>query len=359
MNDYSEPLDTLEPPYVTPDLPGVGGVLKQTPSDFVVEELPLYEPCGEGEHIYLRLRREGWTTRAIQQRLARLFVVAEDAVGYAGLKDKQARVTQTFSVQLAGLEPAEAARQAAAELGALSPPMEVLGAQRHGNKLKSGHLLGNRFGILAAGTAHGALESAQAVAQAIEQRGLPNYFGPQRFGRQGDNARQGRQAIQGRGPREKWLRKLLLSAWQSEQFNLWLGRRLTEGRLGLLMAGDVAKKTDTGGLFTVEDPALEQPRLDERRITYTGPLLGGKMLWAQGPAGQIERALLEEQGLAEPDLKKAGLSGSRRVARIFPAGLVIQNTDQGLLFEFALPKGSYATVLLREFMKQPLILPED
>ncbi len=352
------PPQTLAPPFITPELAGIGGELKRSPAHFVVDELPLYEPCGQGEHIYLGLRREGWTTRALQQHLARVFGLREDDVGYAGLKDKQARTTQTFSLRLPLLDPQEALRRAVAELGALTPPVEALWARRHGNKLKSGHLLGNRFRVVVSDPLPGALETAGLVARAIQERGLPNYFGPQRFGKYGDNASQGRQALLGRGPREKWLRRLLLSAWQAELFNDWLARRVREGIFARLIMGDVAKKTDTGGLFTVEAPALEQPRLERGEITYTGPIYGGKMLWAADEAGERERRLLAEQGLAEEALRRAGLSGSRRVARLALEGLSMGLDDQDLAFEFALPKGSYATTVLREFMKIEVQAPE-
>ena len=198
------PSEMGPPPFVTPELPGVGGAIKAEPAHFVVEELPLYLPEGVGPHVHLRLSREGMTTRVLADRLAQLFDLERGDVGFAGLKDKQARAVQAFSLPLASLTPEQAARRVADEL-----PVRVLDAARHQNKLKTGHLLGNRFTILVTGAENGALASAQAVAAALAERGLPNFYGHQRFGREGDNAAQGRRALTGRGPRDKWLRKLL------------------------------------------------------------------------------------------------------------------------------------------------------
>lgn len=358
MNPETNQDPTPPPPFITPELPGIGGVIKVRPDHFRVEELPLYLPSGQGDHLYLRLEREGWNTRDLAQRLAAIFAVADDAVGYAGLKDKQARVSQTFSVQVRGLEIEEARVRAAEALGRLDPPVRVLSAARHGNKLKAGHLLGNRFQVVVSQTEEQAEAKARAVAEALEQRGMPNYFGPQRFGRQGDNPAQGLAVLRGRGPREKWLRKLVLSAWQSEVFNQWLAQRVMDGDFARLLPGDLAKKTDTGGLFIVEDLAAESPRMERREITYTGPLMGAKLRWAEAEAGRRERAALAATGVDEAQLKRAGLQGGRRPARIWPQGLSITPHSEGLAFAFSLPKGAYATVLLREFCKLEPAMPE-
>lgn len=341
------------PPFITPELAGIGGRLKVEPAHFLVEELPLYQPQGSGPHLYLRLAREGMTTRGLADRLARLFGLPRPQVGFAGLKDKQARAVQSFSLYLPGVAVPEAVRRVQEGL-----PVEVLAAAFHQNKLKTGHLLGNRFSILVSGVAADAPPKAAAVARALAGRGLPNYYGAQRFGREGDNAAQGRRALLGRGPRDKWLRKLLLSAWQAALFNAWLAGRIARGDFARLIEGDLAKKTDTGGMFTVADPAAEQPRLDSGAVTYTGPIYGRKMRWPAGEAERQEREVLAAEGVEEATLKKARLAGSRRPARLLVRELDIQPAPEGLLFSFALPKGSYATVLLREFMKSEVLLPE-
>ncbi len=347
------PSEMGPPPFIAPELPGVGGSLKAEPAHFVVEEIPLYLPEGVGPHLYVRLSREGMTTRALADRLAQLFDVERGEVGFAGLKDKQARAVQTFSLPLAALTLEQAAQRIVGEL-----PVKLLDGGRHQNKLQTGHLLGNRFTILVSGVGPGALATAQAVAAAIAQRGLPNFYGSQRFGLHGDNAAQGRRALLERGPRDKWLRKLLLNAWQAALFNAWLARRMQRGDFARLVGGDLAKKTDTGGMFTTDEAALEQPRLDAGQITYTGPMFGKKMRWPNEPAASYEREILEDEGVDQAALKKSGLMGSRRAARLRVEGLGISEAPEGLVFSFSLPKGSYATVLLREFMKSEASLPE-
>ncbi len=333
-------------PCLTADLPGIGGRLKQTPGDFVVREIPLYPPSGVGEHLYVRIEREGWTTAALCEALARLLGIPRSAVGVAGLKDRHARVTQTFSLHL----PRSAADDVIARIeDAL--PVRVESAAWHTNKLKRGHLLGNRFQIRVVGTRPEALPRAEAIARRIQTRGLPNYFGSQRFGIRGDNATRGREILlEGRRGRRR-MRDLLLSAWQSECFNVWLAQRIRRGAFLQMFEGDVAKKHETGGIFTVTDTAEAQARFLAGEITYTGPLFGYKMRPACGKPGEIETQLLAEEGITPQMLRQARLPGSRRAARLLVADLTLRPIPHGLEFSFTLPKGAYATVVLREFMK--------
>jgi len=344
---------TQPQPMITPEMPGVGGTIKQEPAHFVVEELPLYEPSGQGGHVYLRLRRADMNTRQVAEALAREFGLKPGEVGYAGLKDRQAVAEQTFSLALERLGEAEVLRRA----GDL-PGIEALWARRHGNKLKRGHLLGNRFRVLLTDVGPDAADRAGEIVAALGRRGLPNFYGAQRFGMRGDNAQEGRRALTGRGPRQKWLRTLVLNAFQAELFNRWLGLRIQRGDFARLVAGDIAKKTDTGGMFTVEDPEIEGPRLAAGEITYTGPVYGGKMRMAQGEAGELEELVLSREGVSLGQLKKAGLKGSRRPARLAPGPVELEQSDQGLWLGFALPKGAYATVLLAEIIK-PQPAPTD
>lgn len=337
----------MELPYITEGLPGIGGEIKTEPQDFRVTELPLYGPSGQGEHVYITLTRAGLTTRQVICELARVGQIKESGVGYAGLKDKEAVTTQTFSLHLTPLGPEELAAKVADELG-----HEVHGCERHTNKLRRGHLLGNRFEVLIRGVDASAAEPAREVAGMLAQKGLANFFGSQRFGREGDNAVRGRELVlTGRGPRKRFLRDMLLSAWQSELFNRWLAERLAAGSFQSILAGDVCKKLDTGGMFVAEDSDTEQPRLDAWEITYTGPIFGHKMRAAQDRAAEIEAAMLEAEGADARLLKKARLPGSRRPARLPLPDLTVRTEDEGLLLDFSLPKGSYATVVLREVMK--------
>ncbi|OQY25358.1 MAG: hypothetical protein B6I34_02255 [Anaerolineaceae bacterium 4572_32.1] len=355
MKNWLEPFiadPAASPPYITADLPGIGGEIKAIPAHFEVEEIPLYEAAGEGEHLYVCLTREGWTTRALEKKLADLFGLRAVDVGSAGLKDKQARVTQTFSLLLHDADETQTARRIEEAL-----PVKVLWARRHHNKLKPGHLLGNRFRIVLHHPQPDALAQAETIIQALGERGVPNIYGTQRFGLKGDNALKGREVLDGKGPRQRWLKRFLLSAYQSALFNAWLAERIRRGLFDRLLGGDIAKKTDTGGIFNVEDPETEKARFRRREITYTGPIYGAQMRWAEDEAGALEREVLEAAGVTEEMMRRARLKGSRRIARLFPWELEVEPHPDGLLFKLALPKGSYATVVLREFTKPPLSPP--
>jgi tRNA pseudouridine13 synthase len=340
--------------FITADLPGIGGEIKAEPAHFVVEEIPLYQPVGEGEHIYVCLTREGWTTRALQKRLTDLFGLREVDVGCAGLKDKHARVTQTFSLLLRDADEATVARRIQEAL-----PVEVAWTRRHRNKLRRGHLLGNRFHIVVLYPEQEAMAQAETIAQALRTHGLPNFYGAQRFGIDGDNARRGREVLLGQGPRQRWLKRFLLSAYQAALFNVWLTERIRRSWFERLLTGDIAKKTDTGGLFEVRDAEVDLSRFEQKEITYTGPIYGARMRWASGEPGELERMVLETAEVTTEMLRRARLDGSRRPARLFLDDLSLESHPEGLLFTFTLPKGAYATTVLREFIKTEVALPEE
>ena len=193
----------LNLPYVSSDLPGVGGVLRATPDDFVVEEVPLYEAQGDGQHLYVSITKVGLTTKEVQIGLERLFGLKKGDVSFAGMKDKRARTTQTFSLSI-GHKPPVFADTAGAMIEA-NLPVKVNWVRFHRNKLKPGHLLGNRFVIrirdLALATS-GAYPRAQAIVQRLKSTGIPNFFGNQRLGEEGANVRQGWAILQGEREKE-------------------------------------------------------------------------------------------------------------------------------------------------------------
>ncbi len=339
--------DTLEVPLLSGGLPGIGGRIKHCPEDFVVEEIPLYPASGEGEHIYVSLTRKGLATRTLQQQLASLFGLSPAQVGVAGQKDTDAVSTQTFSLHLpkADLEHVERAIRE-------TLPVEVQWVERHLNKLRTGHLKGNTFRIRVRDVVPDAQARAQPIAEILRGKGLPNFYGPQRFGPQGSNIERGRRLLVGEARARGWERKFLLSAYQSFLFNAWLALRIRDGLYESLLEGDVAKKTDTGGMFVVEDLACESARMEEGAIVYTGPIFGFKMRAAQGREQEREERLLNEYGIRPEMLRQAGLEGSRREGTIRLDDLALTPQGQDLLLEFSLPSGSYATVVLREFMQQ-------
>ena len=331
-------------PLVTADLPGSGGVIKASPEDFRVEEIPAYEPCGAGPHLWLRVEKRGRTTRDVTRDLARILGVPERDAGAAGLKDRNAVTVQWLSF------PSPRTPEAASLAG---EGFQVVAVSRHGNKLRTGHLRGNRFTIAVQG---GDLERARAKAAALAARGLPNFFGAQRFGRDGRNAEVGRAILRGtddpearRASRDRFLRRLSISAWQSLLFNRWLAERMADGLLARALVGDVMKKLDSGGIFPCEDPAADEPRVERFEISPAGPMFGHGLRPATGEAGEREARLLAADGVTAADLARGGgeAEGTRRAGRL-PVTVELEPAPDGYRAHFALPSGSYATVVMGE-----------
>ncbi len=393
--------------YLTADIPGIGGVIKETPEDFLVAELPLYAPCGEGEHTYAEIEKRGVTTLDAVRRIARALGVSDRDMGYAGMKDARGVTRQTFSVP----------RVAPERLLALDiPGIRVLAATPHTNKLKLGHLAGNRFRIRIRGVSGDAPEQAERVIDVLRERGVPNFFGAQRYGAQGNSHLIGRallrkdakgavDALMGDGGAvrdERWLsaidayhrgdleeslrlfpghcrteremaaclvrqpgsyekalrtlhprlRNLYLSAFQSSLFDRVVEKRLLA--LDRVMMGDLAYKHANGACFLVVDAAAEAPRAARFEISPTGPLFGRKMTHPQGEPLEIEAEVLREEGVTPESFDLGGplrMEGERRPLRVPLGDPRVTPDGDGLLLEFDLPKGAYATTVLREVMK--------
>ena len=344
---------TLSLPFLSASIAPTGGRLRSENDDFRVDEIPAYAPAGEGEHLFVRFEKIGLTTPEATRRIAEACEVDSRDIGYAGLKDKHARTTQWISVP--GVTPAQ---MEALDLEGL----KVLECAPHTAKLRTGHLRGNRFSLRVRGVAPDGVARAREALAVIEREGLPNYFGAQRFGRFFDNAERGLAWVKGerRAPRKRFERKMLASALQSQLFNEVVAARLrgAEPGAGLreIRLGDVAKKHDTGGLFTVQDEATRadaQERADAFALSPTGPLFGKKMRRAEGDAGDAEDALLSRFGLTWNDLARWGKNGlgSRRAVRVPLTDTSLEAAEDGYVVAFTLPKGSYATVVMRELMK--------
>lgn len=336
-------------PFLSASVPPSGGRVKSAPEDFVVEELPAYEPCGEGEHLFLWIEKRARTTSEVARQLAQQAGLQEREVSWAGLKDRQAVTRQYLCVP---------ARAEARCLALALDGARVLRASRHRNKLKSGHLRGNRFEIVLRDVRD--LRAAQESLELIARLGLPNAFGAQRFGRHGENAARGRRILERGGKHgDRFERKLFLSAYQSALFNAVLARRIEAGLFSTALEGDVLKKHATGGEFVCVDPPIDQPRCDAFEISPTGPLFGPSMRAAEHEPGAVEEAVLREQGVTAALFAAGGgeTSGARRFLRVPVAALEAKcDPSQALLrLSFELPAGSYATVLLRELLKdEPL-----
>ncbi|MDM7325029.1 MAG: tRNA pseudouridine(13) synthase TruD [Thermus sp.] len=333
-------------PYLTQDLPGVGGAIRLLPQDFQVEEVPAYLPSGEGEHLYLLLEKEGLTTRQVVEFLRDEVGLPEKEIGVAGLKDKHARTRQWFSIP----------RKHEDRLGLLEtlPGVRLLEANLHTNKLRTGHLKGNRFRIFIRGA--GERERAEAILQALSQKGIPNYFGPQRFGLGGQNPLKGYGLVKkGRGRGSPWLKRFLIGSLQSLLFNDWVALRMERGLYDRVIPGDWAKKHATGGEFLVEREE-EAERALRLEISATGPLFGKKYPEAMGEARALEDEILTRYGLRREEFRAR--RGARRPIRIPLGEWSLEETPEGLWLSFFLPKGSYATNLLREVMKVEVDAPE-
>jgi tRNA pseudouridine13 synthase len=347
-------------PRLTAHLPGTGGRIRTEDDDFVVEELPAYEPLGVGDHTYLRVEKRGITTYEAIRRAAQALGVSPKSVGFAGMKDAHAVTIQTFSVEHVPVAKCETAL-------ARIDRVRLLSAKVHRNKIRLGHLRGNRFVLRVRGCVQGAAERARAVLDEIERRGCPNFYGEQRFGNQADNDRVGRLLVLGdfRGACElvgddirkkpHSLVRLYVSAYQSSLFNRIVVARMPD--LGRLEAGDLAYLHDRGAVFRVEDAAAEQPRADRLEISPSAPLFGLKVILADGHPGEVERAVLAEEGLSREqfDVPGAGnFTGERRPMRIPVTGAEVApvaGDDTAIEVRFDLPRGSYATVVLDEVMK--------
>lgn len=339
------------PPFQYPDLPGLGGRIKTVPDDFVVEEVPAYLPGGEGNFAYLWIEKRNMSAEYLARLVAKRLGIALEDIGMAGLKDRHAVTRQWLSVPVA----------AEARLGELEQEgIRILSTSRHTNKLKPGHLRGNRFTIRIRDVDASAAEHLDRVLDRLRQGGLANYYGPQRFGKDGDTLRIGLR-LMGRdlggwsGKPSRFLRKLALSAVQSAVFNLYLTRRLADGLLHTVLPGDVMALRKYGGLFRAENVPVEQQRLDQREIVVTGPIFGRKMMMPQGVAAEREQRILEEIGLTPESFAAAGklLEGTRRHNVVWLEDLSGRRDGSDVVLEFTLPAGSYATVLLREVMKSP------
>lgn len=406
-------------PYLTPEFPGIGGSIKARPEDFFVQEIPLYEPSGEGEHVYCEIQKIGLPTFDAVSRIAKALDVPTRDIGYAGLKDAQAISRQILSIRETDAERVMALRW---------PDLTVQWAARHGNKLRLGHLKANRFAIKIRNVSPTAVVSLAPLVKLLESRGMPNYFGEQRFGRRDNNDQLGAALIRGdaegllslllgrpnpkvddsnslgartaydRGdfeqamklyPRhcgmerrilaryiktgkpvaavkaiDERLRRLWVSAVQSRLFNAVVARRIQS--LGQVMAGDLAYKHERGAVFRVEDPAVEQPRADAFEISPSGPLLGFRMTLPEGEPLRIEQEAAEEMGLKPDDFRSPHIgrvTGARRPLRVRPTDIeLVGGVDEfgpQVTAAFTLPAGSFATVLLREIMKSDEAAPNE
>ncbi len=401
-------------PFLNPDVAPIRAVIKQRYEDFVVREVPLYLPSGQGTHCYVTLEKRGLATIRAVHDVARALGIPSGQIGVAGLKDARGVTVQTLSI-----EHVDPARLRSLDI----PRIRVLSVERHTNKLKIGHLKANRFQIKLREVDLDRLSDIRAICRVLDARGVPNYFGRQRFGLRGDTALIGRAILEqdfataidlilGRaGPHDHgdvlharqlydpgdyeaaasaWpygfrdnvracramakshgkhkrafhavdarMRQFFLNAYQSDIFNRVLARRIRE--FDCVRNGDIAWKHENGATFLVEDADAESPRATAFEISPTGPLFGPRMKTPEGEPASVERSVMDDEGISVEvlgKLKGLRLRGARRPLRFHPADLELEpgNDEHGPYVEcrFELPPGSYATVLLREVCKRGL-----
>nr|WP_236021661.1 tRNA pseudouridine(13) synthase TruD [Geomesophilobacter sediminis] len=393
--------------FLTSDIAGTGGIVKETVEDFLVEEIPSYLPSGEGEHCYALIEKRGIATLEALRRIAKTLGVQERDLGYAGMKDAIGITRQTISIPRVAPEKVEAMQ---------IPGIKVLSARRHGNKLRLGHLKGNRFRIRVRSVVPNAAQLAAQALAVLEARGVPNFFGEQRYGVQGNSHRIGGAVLRGDYKAaidaligepgavsdERWrqaieayrrgelseslslfpgqfrverdviarlisrpdafdkafhavpprLKRLYLSAFQSALFDRVVEHRLDT--LGEVSTGDIAFKHENGACFLVQDAAAEAPRAQAFEISPTGPMFGCTMMEPSGAQLVLERELLAGEGLTLESFNLSGglkMEGERRPLRVPVKDVEVEQDGADLLLAFSLPRGSYATTVLREIIK--------
>lgn len=348
-------MNVLVLPLTTSDIAGVGGRLKVRPEDFEVEEIPSYEPSGEGVHVYLWLEKRGVPMDVALRRIAQTLGGRSSDVGHAGIKDTRAVTRQWVSV----LDEVGALDTSAPPEIDLGPGLRVLRWARHTNRLRTGHLRGNRFRVTVRDTDGAAADRALETLERLAVQGLPNFYGAQRFGRQGGTLALGLAILAGtatgsmrKAARDRFRKRLAISAVQSHLFNDYVCRRLARGQVRTVARGDLMCHRPHGAIFEAVDVAAEQGRVDAGDIVVTGPMFGHKMSVASGQPGELEGEVLAAAGLSAASFLAAGKlgRGTRRPLLVFPTEIGTDDVDGGVEVRFSLPSGSYATVLLREIM---------
>ncbi|MDG4553298.1 MAG: tRNA pseudouridine(13) synthase TruD [Candidatus Competibacter sp.] len=331
--------------------PRSSGRLRAAPEDFRVREELDFAPDGAGEHVWLWVRKRGANTDWVARQLARRAGVPPSAVSYAGLKDRHAVTEQWFSIHLPGQADPDWSAGPDADF-------TVLKALRHSRKLRRGALRGNAFRIVAR-ELNGDPTELTARFERIAATGVPNYFGEQRFGREGGNLERAAAMLEGREKvRDRQQRGLYLSAARSALFNAVLARRVAEGSWNRALPGEVLMLAGSHSIFAIEeaDDAIRQ-RLAAFDLHPTGPLWGVGELSSAGAARDLETAVVAARPLFRDGLAAAGLKQERRALRLMARDATLEWSEPGVaVLSFRLPAGAYATAVLREWI-EPDIAP--
>lgn len=322
------------------------GSIKTVPEDFIVEEILSFEPSGSGEHAMVHVEKWGENTDFIARELARFTGTKARDIGFAGLKDRHGRTTQWFSVQLPGKEDPDWAQF-------FGEHFKVIAHTRNDRKLRRGALNGNRFTLRIRDLDQEPRMLADRIA-AIQNSGVPNYFGPQRFGREGDNVDRALDLI--RNPDQRvnpHLRGIFLSSARSHLFNQILAKRVLLGSWNSAVCGDIYMFPDSKSHFEADAESQDiKERIHDLKIHPSGPLVGKTPSVATLDAAKIEQEVLQDHQELMQGLFSQDLESMRRPLRLVPYDLTWSERSTGdLELSFTLPAGSYATTVLRELVQ--------
>jgi tRNA pseudouridine13 synthase len=325
--------------------PPVRGRVRVAPEDFVVREWLGFEADGEGDHWLLTVRKRGANTHWVAKQLAKRAQIHPRDVGFAGLKDRNAITEQAFTLPVRSAVGADWP-------GMTGEGFEVVRAERHKRKLKRGALRGNDFEIVVREFVGSADVLAERVSL-ISSRGVPNYFGPQRFGIDGANLRRARQWLSGELElHDRFERSFALSAARAAIFNSVLERRVIDSTWDQLLAGDVANLNGSNSTFRIDalDAVLSE-RCKEFDIHPTGPLWGRGPLASQGVVATLEQDVATREALLAEGLAGAGLEQERRSLRLGVSQFDCNVEGDQLRLKFRLTRGAFATSVLHELIE--------
>lgn len=326
--------------------PAGSGRIRERAADFRVAEELGFKPRGAGEHLFLRLRETGCNTAWVAGRIARWAGRPRSDVGYAGMKDRHAVTEQWFSVRCPGGRHPDPDTLAV-------PGVELVATARHDRKLRRGALAGNRFRIRVTDLTADP-QRLLASLKSVRMRGVPNAFGPQRFGLDGGNLQIAADWFGGGLKPRRELRGFALSAARSLIFNAVLAERIAAGDWEHAAPGDPVQLDGRGSWFIAQadDDALAA-RLAALEVHATGPLWGRGDPPGDGPGAALEKAVAARYPDFAAGLAEAGLDQERRALRVRVRDLEWHLEDGALQLAFGLPAGSYATAVLRELLDTP------
>ncbi len=326
--------------------PPASGRIRVEPEDFRVEEVLGFEPDGAGGHLLLLVEKRGANTGWVAAQLARLAGAQQRDVGYSGHKDRHAVTRQSFSLPWPAMAPVEPCLAWSGE------GFGVLAAARHGRKLRPGSHRGNRF-VIRVRDVTGDENAVASRLRLVAATGVPNYFGPQRFGRGLANLARARDwAAGGAAPRERPQRSFVLSAARSALFNLALAERVRRGDWNRLLPGEAVMLDGRRSFFLASevDTALVE-RCERMDIHPTGPLWGRGNAPTSGEARGVEERAMAAEPAMRILLETEGLEQERRSLRLAVRALEWKLEGDGLTLAFELPRGTFATAVLHEVLQ--------